>query len=90
MCARHYSLNGTLAAPNFVNIAAVGLSSPRSIRDNVAFAPRLLGWSSSRIKEVVRQSLERAALWDKVRDRLDEPATSLSGGQQQRLAIARL
>jgi phosphate transport system ATP-binding protein len=62
---------------------------PMSIRDNVAFAPRLLGWSSSRIKEVVRQSLERAALWDEVLDRLDEPATSLSGGQQQRLAIAR-
>jgi phosphate transport system ATP-binding protein len=62
---------------------------PMSIDDNVAFAPRLLGWSSSRIKEVVRQSLERAALWDEVHDRLDDPATSLSGGQQQRLAIAR-
>jgi len=62
---------------------------PMSIRDNVAFAPRLLGWSSSRVKEVVRQSLERAALWDEVQDRLDAPATSLSGGQQQRLAIAR-
>src|SRR4030081_876688 len=62
---------------------------PMSIQDNVAFAPRLLGWSLSRIKEVVRQSLERAALWNEVHDRLDEPATSLSGGQQQRLAIAR-
>jgi phosphate transport system ATP-binding protein len=62
---------------------------PMSIRDNVAFAPRLLGWNSSRVKEVVRQSLERAALWDEVNDRLDAPATSLSGGQQQRLAIAR-
>jgi phosphate transport system ATP-binding protein len=62
---------------------------PMSIRDNVAFAPRLLGWSSSRVKEVVRQSLERAALWDEVSDRLDAPATSLSGGQQQRIAIAR-
>ncbi len=62
---------------------------PMSIRDNVAFAPRLLGWSSSRVKEVVRQSLERAALWDEVSDRLEAPATSLSGGQQQRLAIAR-
>jgi phosphate transport system ATP-binding protein len=61
---------------------------PMSIRDNVAFAPRLLGWSTSRVKEVVRQSLERAALWDEVQDRLDAPATSLSGGQQQRLAIA--
>ena len=62
---------------------------PMSIRDNVAFAPRLLGWSSSQIREVVRASLEHAALWDEVLDRLDEPATSLSGGQQQRLAIAR-
>ena len=62
---------------------------PMSIRDNVAFAPRLLGWRSSRIREVVRQSLESAALWEEVHDRLDDPATSLSGGQQQRLAIAR-
>jgi phosphate transport system ATP-binding protein len=62
---------------------------PMSIRDNVAFAPRLLGWSSARITEVVRHSLERAALWDEVADRLDAPATSLSGGQQQRLVIAR-
>ena len=62
---------------------------PMSIRDNVAFAPRLLGWSKGRIKEVVRQSLEQAVLWDEVSDRLDAPATSLSGGQQQRLAIAR-
>jgi phosphate transport system ATP-binding protein len=62
---------------------------PMSIRDNVGFAPRLLGWSQARIKEVVRESLERAALWDEVSDRLDAPATSLSGGQQQRLAIAR-
>jgi phosphate transport system ATP-binding protein len=62
---------------------------PMSIRDNVAFAPRLLGWGSSRVKEIVRQSLERSALWDEVSDRLDAPATSLSGGQQQRLAIAR-
>jgi phosphate transport system ATP-binding protein len=62
---------------------------PMSIRDNVAFAPRLLGWSSSRIKTAVEESLDRAALIDEVKDRLNEPATSLSGGQQQRLAIAR-
>src|SRR3977135_3732202 len=62
---------------------------PMSIRDNVAFAPRLLGWSSSRIADVARRSLESAALWDEVADRLDVPATSLSGGQQQRLVIAR-
>ncbi len=62
---------------------------PMSIKDNVAFAPRLLGWKKSRIEEIVRHSLESAALWDEVSDRLDAPATSLSGGQQQRLAIAR-
>src|SRR3979490_1643341 len=62
---------------------------PMSIRDNVAFAPRLLGWTSTRITETIRRSLESAALWDEVSDRLDAPATSLSGGQQQRLVIAR-
>jgi phosphate transport system ATP-binding protein len=62
---------------------------PMSIYDNVAFAPRLLGWTSTRIQEIVRRSLHSAALWDEVSDRLDAPATSLSGGQQQRLVIAR-
>ncbi len=62
---------------------------PMSIRDNVAFGPRLHGWSKSRINDIVRRSLESAALWDEVSDRLDESGTSLSGGQQQRLVIAR-
>jgi phosphate transport system ATP-binding protein len=62
---------------------------PMSVRDNIAFAPRLLGWKQSRINTAVEESLERAALLDEVKDRLDQPATSLSGGQQQRLAIAR-
>src|ERR1700680_440884 len=62
---------------------------PMSIRDNIAFAPRLLGWSSTRIRGAVEESLQRAALFDGVKDRLNEPAASLSGGQQQRLAIAR-
>jgi phosphate transport system ATP-binding protein len=62
---------------------------PMSIRDNISFAPRLLGWRSSRIRAAVEESLERAALLDEVKDRLNDPATSLSGGQQQRLAIAR-
>src|SRR5438046_4297523 len=60
-----------------------------SVRDNGALAPRLLGWPQSRIRTAVEESLERAALLDEVKDRLDQPATSLSGGQQQRLAIAR-
>jgi len=62
---------------------------PMSIRDNITFAPRLLGWKQARIREAVEESLERAALLDEVKDRLGDPATSLSGGQQQRLAIAR-
>jgi phosphate transport system ATP-binding protein len=62
---------------------------PMSIRDNVAFAPQLLGWPRKRIEAAVRDSLEGAALWDEVKDRLHEAATGLSGGQQQRLSIAR-
>src|SRR5205807_10088371 len=62
---------------------------PMSIQDNVAFAPRLLGWRSARVREAVETSLRAAALWDEVRDRLRAPATSLSGGQLQRLSIAR-
>ncbi len=62
---------------------------PMSVRENISFAPRLLGWKASRIRAAVEESLERAALLDEVKDRLDQPATSLSGGQQQRLAIAR-
>ncbi len=65
------------------------ISFPMSIRDNVSFAPRLLGWKRSRIDEAVEKSLHDAALWDEVKDRLNAPGSSLSGGQQQRLAIAR-
>jgi phosphate transport system ATP-binding protein len=65
------------------------ISFPMSIRDNVAFAPRLLGWRKSLIDEAVERSLNDAALWDEVKDRLNQPGASLSGGQQQRLAIAR-
>src|SRR6202521_4266536 len=60
-----------------------------SVFDNVAFAPQLLGWSAVRVKDAVSRSLESAALWDEVKDRLDAPAASLSGGQLQRLSIAR-
>jgi phosphate transport system ATP-binding protein len=65
------------------------ISFPMSIRDNVAFAPRLLGWKRARIEDAVERSLRDAALWDEVKDRLGLPGASLSGGQQQRLAIAR-
>ncbi|TMC06750.1 MAG: phosphate ABC transporter ATP-binding protein [Chloroflexi bacterium] len=65
------------------------ISFPMSIRDNVAFAPKLLGWKKRVIDEAVERSLRDAALWDEVKDRLHLPGASLSGGQQQRLAIAR-
>jgi phosphate transport system ATP-binding protein len=61
-----------------------------SIAQNVASGLRLSGAKSkSSISEVVEQSLRKAALWDEVKDKLDEPGISLSGGQQQRLCIAR-
>jgi phosphate transport system ATP-binding protein len=62
---------------------------PRSIYENIAWAPRLLGLSKSEVSDSVENSLRRAALWDEVKDRLQQSAVSLSGGQQQRLCIAR-
>ncbi len=64
---------------------------PKSIFDNVAYGPRIHGLASSKseIEEAVVTSLERAGLFEEVKDRLHEPGTSLSGGQQQRLCIAR-
>jgi phosphate transport system ATP-binding protein len=61
---------------------------PKSIYENVAFGPKLAGYRGS-MKELVEQSLRRAALWDEVKNRLHDRALSLSGGQQQRLCIAR-
>jgi phosphate transport system ATP-binding protein len=61
---------------------------PKSIYDNVAFAPRMLGMRKG-LGERVEQALRRAALWDEVHDRLNKSALALSGGQQQRLCIAR-
>jgi len=62
---------------------------PMSIYDNVAFAPRLLGWPRRRVEETVERSLRDATLWDEVKDRLKSPGVALSGGQQQRMSIAR-
>ena len=63
---------------------------PKSIYDNVAYGPRILGARCrSEIEALVESSLRSAALWDEVRDRLRESALRLSGGQQQRLCIAR-
>jgi phosphate transport system ATP-binding protein len=61
---------------------------PKSIYDNIAFGPRVLGLKSG-LDERVERALSSAALWDEVKDRLRENALSLSGGQQQRLCIAR-
>lgn len=63
---------------------------PKSIYDNIAFAPRLHAkWKRSDLDDLVEYSLRQAALWDEVKDRLGKSALSLSGGQQQRLCIAR-
>jgi phosphate transport system ATP-binding protein len=64
---------------------------PKSIYDNIAYGPRIhgIGQNKSELDEIVQRSLERAGLWEEVKDRLDQPGTGLSGGQQQRLCIAR-
>jgi phosphate transport system ATP-binding protein len=64
---------------------------PKSIYDNIAYGPRIHGLAENRDKldEIVETSLEKAGLWNEVKDRLDAPGTGLSGGQQQRLCIAR-
>ena len=61
---------------------------PKTIYDNVAWAPRVLGMRQD-LDERVERALQSAALWDEVKDRLRKSALSLSGGQQQRLCIAR-
>jgi phosphate transport system ATP-binding protein len=61
---------------------------PKSIYDNVAFAPKVLGMPGD-MDERVERALRGAALWDEVKDRLKRSALALSGGQQQRLCIAR-
>jgi phosphate transport system ATP-binding protein len=63
---------------------------PMPIFDNIAFGPRLTGKGRKELSEIVEHSLQMAALWDEVKDRLDVPASSLSGGQQQRLCVARV
>ncbi len=63
---------------------------PKSIFDNVAYGPKIAGQRNHKaLVEIVEQSLKRAALWDEVKDRLQDSALALSGGQQQRLCIAR-
>lgn len=64
---------------------------PKSIYENVAYGPRIHGLAKNKadLDQVVEQSLQKAGLWNEVKDRLHEGGTGLSGGQQQRLCIAR-
>ncbi|MGE5123759.1 MAG: phosphate ABC transporter ATP-binding protein [Acidobacteriaceae bacterium] len=63
---------------------------PMSIRSNLTYGLELSGENrENELDEAVERSLRQSALWDEVRDRLDDPAVSLSGGQQQRLCLAR-
>ncbi|UFI05494.1 MULTISPECIES: phosphate ABC transporter ATP-binding protein PstB [Stappiaceae] len=64
---------------------------PKSIYDNIAYGPRIHGLArnKSELDEIVASSLQKAGLWEEVKNRLDEPGTGMSGGQQQRLCIAR-
>ncbi|KUR71791.1 phosphate ABC transporter ATP-binding protein [Novosphingobium fuchskuhlense] len=64
---------------------------PKSIYENIAYGPRIHGITASKgeLDGIVEQSLQRAGLWDEVKDRLSDSGTALSGGQQQRLCIAR-
>ncbi len=63
---------------------------PKSIFDNICYGPRIYGLKNKSIlEEIVETSLKQVALWDEVKDRLQDSAMALSGGQQQRLCIAR-
>lgn len=64
---------------------------PKSIFENIAYGPRIHGIAMDKndLDKIVQTSLEKAGLWNEVKDRLGEPGTGLSGGQQQRLCIAR-
>ncbi len=71
-------------------VFALPLPLPGTVRENVTTGPRLAGERNrSTLEAILKRSLERAALWEEVKDRLDDSASRLSGGQQQRLCIAR-
>jgi phosphate transport system ATP-binding protein len=71
-------------------VFALPLPLPGTVRENVLYGPKLAGLrDQSRLDEILLRSLNQAALWDEVKDRLDDQARALSGGQQQRLCIAR-
>ncbi|WP_432477754.1 phosphate ABC transporter ATP-binding protein PstB [Nocardioides sp. GXQ0305] len=62
---------------------------PKSIYDNIAYGPRVIGMKVGNMDDTVEEALRGAALWDEVKDKLKQSAYGLSGGQQQRLCIAR-
>ena len=64
---------------------------PKTLYENVSYGPEIHGMAQSKdeLDQIVEDSLKKAALWNEVKDRLNEPGTGLSGGQQQRLCIAR-
>jgi phosphate transport system ATP-binding protein len=71
-------------------VFALPLPLPGTVRDNVLYGPKLAGERDKiEMDTIIYRSLSQAALWDEVKDRLDDPARALSGGQQQRLCIAR-
>jgi len=71
-------------------VFALPLPLPGTVRENVTYGLKLAGLRERNKKEeIVERCLTQAALWDEVKDRLDNPANALSGGQQQRLCIAR-
>jgi phosphate transport system ATP-binding protein len=71
-------------------VFALPLPLPGTVRENVIYGPKLAGVRDRKqLDEIVERSLGQAALWDEVKDRLDDAANRLSGGQQQRLCIAR-
>ncbi len=71
-------------------VFALPLPLPGTIRDNITYGLKLAGITDRhKIEELLERSLNQAAIWDEIKDRLDSPANMLSGGQQQRLCIAR-
>lgn len=71
-------------------VFALPLPLPGTIRENVLYGPKLAGVrNQARLEDILVRSLTQAALWEEVKERLDNPASALSGGQQQRLCIAR-
>jgi len=71
-------------------VFALPLPLPLTVRENILYGPKLAGMRDrTKLEEILVRSLSQAALWDEVKDRLDNPAGALSGGQQQRLCIAR-